>query len=97
MVLFSILIQDEKDFDFDKEVFRHYKRMIGMVRNSNFKLVIHYSVKKPSDEPGGRIIGPESYFESAYSNNLDPNCKLTRDHKISDYEENCSFAPFSNC
>ena len=41
MVLFSILIQDEKDFDFDKEVFRHYKRMIGMVRNSNVKLVIN--------------------------------------------------------
>ena len=30
MVLFSILIQDENDFDFDKEIFRHYKRMIGM-------------------------------------------------------------------
>ena len=36
MVLFSILIQDEKDFDFDKQIFRHYKRMIGMVRNLNF-------------------------------------------------------------
>ena len=33
MVLFSILIQDENDFDFDKDVFRHYKRMIGMVHN----------------------------------------------------------------
>ena len=33
MVLFSILIQDEKDFDFDKQIFRHYKRMIGMVQN----------------------------------------------------------------
>ena len=33
MVLFSILIQDENDFDFDKAVFRHYKRMIGMVKN----------------------------------------------------------------
>ena len=33
MVLFSILIQDENDFDFDKAVFRHYKRMIGMVQN----------------------------------------------------------------
>ena len=46
MVLFSILIQDENDFDFDKDVFRHYKRMIGMVHNITGGHTIEYYIMR---------------------------------------------------
>ena len=53
MVLFSIFLEDknsiflkEKHFHFDDEVLRHYKRMIGMVNNFDFRAG-HTTFRKP--------------------------------------------------
>merc|ERR1712131_470417 len=46
MVLFSILIQDENDFDFDKEIFRHYKRMIDFNFTYLQEIINCYCAKK---------------------------------------------------
>ena len=78
MVLFSILIQDEKDFDFDKQIFRHYKRMIGMVRIFNFiGVYIIWVSKNRRINAEVESLAQKSIWKTSISN-VDMHCECTR-------------------